>query len=133
MLEPMRSTFLSTTKLKPEPHANPPSPSRHQVHITEEIHKPDSRAFLRDPHWSRSDIYASMRNFRENSVTPEVSPYSFSKSSNQLSGIFAQAKLTMIHKQALKATQKAYETNKKLELVRFFHETHQSKDWRLVV
>ena len=74
MLEPMRSTFLSTTKLRPEPHANPPSPSRHQVHKTEEIHRPDSRAFLKDPHWSRSDIYASMRNFRENSVTPEVSP-----------------------------------------------------------
>ena len=72
MLEPMRTTFMqSHSQLKNADGKK--SPSKHHLHRTEEIHTPTSRAFLRDPHWSRNDIYASFRNFRENSPDPEVS------------------------------------------------------------
>jgi len=62
------------------------------------IHRPDSRAFLKDPHWNRDDIYASMRNFRENSPDQDT-------------------KLALMQRQAMNAHMKAYETTKKLELV----------------
>ena len=38
-----------------------------------------------------------------------------------------KTKLTMIQRQAIAAHNKAYETNRKLELIKFFQETHQSK------
>ena len=38
-----------------------------------------------------------------------------------------KTKLTMIQRQAIAAHNKAYETNRKLELINFFQETHQSK------
>ena len=86
----------------------PTTSSKHHAHRTEEYHKPDSRAFLRDPSWGRTDIYASIRNFRENAPIGEE-------------------KLTLVEKQLMRAAKKADDTNKKINLVAFFKKTHNRK------
>lgn len=49
--------------------------NKHMMHRTEDIHRPESRPFLKDPKWPRDDIAASLRNFKENAVTTEVSSF----------------------------------------------------------
>ena len=53
------------------------APNKHMMHRTEDIHRPDSRAFLKDPMWKRDDIYASFLLFRENQLSPEVGPSTY--------------------------------------------------------
>ena len=52
--------------------------NKHMHHRHEDIHRPDSRPFLKDPKWPRDDISASFTLHRENKPSPEVSTLSFS-------------------------------------------------------
>lgn len=47
----------------------------HVVHRDEEYHRPESRAFLKDPQWKRSDFHASLDRFRELKPSIETKLY----------------------------------------------------------
>lgn len=47
--------------------------NKHMHHRDEDIHRSDSRPFLKDPKWPRDDLYASFTCFRDKATQPEVS------------------------------------------------------------
>ena len=42
------------------------------MHRHEDIHRPDSRPFLKDPQWPRDDISASFVNHKDKAVSPQA-------------------------------------------------------------
>jgi len=47
--------------------------NKHMSHRDEDIHRPDSRPFLKNPKWPRDDISASFTCWRDKAIQPEVS------------------------------------------------------------
>ena len=71
------------------------------MHRDEEYHRPESRAFLKDPQWKRDDIHASLDRFRELKKGPEV-------------------KLYQMHEQVIDAQRKASSIQEKMQILEFF-------------
>jgi len=82
--------------------------NKHFLHRHEEIHHPDKRAFLKDPHWPRNDFHANLTNFTDRGITPNT-------------------QMRRMDDKTLKAEAKAVELTKKMALINEFEEDYGSK------
>ena len=97
---------------------------RHIYHRTEEYHRPDSRAFLKDPNWPRTDHSPNLTGWLDRRNSPVVSthPIVSLTFSNVIQRSALKAEETAVQAQA-----KATELMDKLQLVQLYGDNYGGK------